>query len=71
MAGEFLGRAIAAASRRHNSDPERIEARNEYLSKQDDWSATCRYCKGTLTGTPAELAAHSCPEFEASNESRT
>jgi hypothetical protein len=66
-----LQQAAQAALKRRNPDPERIERRNEYLSQQDDWSGKCRYCKATLTGTPAELAAHSCPEFEASNESRT
>ncbi len=66
MAGEFLGRAIAAASRRHNADPEAIEERSTYLAAQSDWKGTCSYCKRELIGTPAQLQAHRCREYEES-----
>jgi hypothetical protein len=55
-----------ASLRRRHPDPEAIAERNETLQGFDDWGGDCGFCKRKLKGTPAELAAHSCPEYEAS-----
>lgn len=65
----MIADSINAAIRRRNPDPELAAERTAYHEKQDDWAGECGYCKKKLLGTLAQLRAHTCPEFEASNES--
>jgi len=64
-----LQEAAKAAIRRRSAGPEVSERIHEHHDEQDDWKGACGYCKADLTGTVAQLKAHRCAEFEASNES--
>lgn len=63
-------KAMQAIHARRNPDPEKVEERNVYLNRQNDWGGTCQFCKKKLLGTPAELVAHRCKEYEVSLEPR-
>ena len=39
------------------------EAFAEANKAAKDWSGTCKYCKGTVSGTIDECRAHKCPEY--------
>ena len=65
------GRERTGAPLRADSDPDIAEKREAFLDKQTDWKGQCKYCKQSLVGTRAQLAAHHCQEYEAHLESRT
>ena len=64
MASDRMREVVRAGIRRRNPSPEHTEAIKEYQNAQSDWKGVCQYCKRTLSGTVADLLAHSCKEFE-------
>ena len=64
MSEDFNQRSRYVAHRRSNGmiDPRAMEAAND---DADDWRGKCHYCHEELSGSRAELTAHTCREWEA------
>ena len=63
------GRELTRSPLESHRDPDIAEKREAFLDEQDDWKGDCKYCKQSLVGTRAQLAAHRCREYEAHLES--
>lgn len=51
-------RAETFLGRRYGQTTEERARIKVFNDAQEDWTATCRVCKLELTGTPAQLKAH-------------